>query len=79
MMGALAFIPEYSRQKYLLFGKTEEVDQKLPYFELFNPNSLSELWSSIILQINSLYCQVHRINQANPLFMSLVAASYSLP
>jgi hypothetical protein len=40
---------------------------------------MEALWESIIADINSLYCQVHRISTTNPLFMTMMAAIYSLP
>ena len=40
MMGAIAYIPEYSRKKQ--YGSTE--GKTIPYFELFDTKSLDDLW-----------------------------------
>ena len=37
------------------------------------------IWQELVSEISQLYCHVHRISQCSPLFMSTVAAAYSLP
>jgi len=48
MMGALAFIPEYSRQRYLNRNLEGLNSSNCPYFELFNHNALEELWKELV-------------------------------
>lgn len=85
MMGALAFIPEYSRQKYLVqvnitdSSAPNQVSSNVPYHDLFDQSTSELLWQSLIQEVNTLYCQVHRISQSSPLFMTIVASAYSLP
>lgn len=79
MMGAICFIPKYSHHKYLNQIGKELITNELPYADIFNPTTLMDLWKDLVKEIHGLYCQVHKINQSNPLYMVSVASAYSLP
>lgn len=80
-MGAICFIPKFSQQKYLKKNEDDDSNNSnsLPYQDIFNVAVLEEQWKDLTKGLNSLFCQVHKINQSNPLFMATVASAYSLP